>query len=262
MLVLRFASIYKEAAFSAESHIKLHRWSAEIVNQAFKQVMGRDPIPAERQIVMAVSDLESNYGKGWKEGKGAGSHNWGAIQTANKKVPSFEHQDSSAKGKYQTNFKVYPDDISGAADVVRNLFKAGGKQRIPDPNNANRATGATVNGPTRSELIEQAAQNGDVDAFSRAMWYTNYFEGTAPDWTDRIKIHANAIQNIINSISSALGEPSAWSHKSPGNFQPIGSVQVNVNAPIVQKQQPSIESSLTQKPQGQDQSLDNILWFN
>ena len=268
MQVLRFASIYKEAAFSAAAHANLHRWAAGITDRAFQQVMGRTPTPAERQIVMAVSDLESNYGKGWKD-QGAGSHNWGAVQTRSKEN-SFSHQDSSAQGKYTTNFKAYPDDIVGAADVVRNLFKANLKQRMPDPNNANRAMGSSINGPSRGELIQAAARSGDTNAFSRAMWYTNYFEGTAPDFAERIRVHANAIQNNVNSIASALGESPAWSQQSPGNFLPvttdrsiinqIGGMSKNVNAPITQKSQPSIDSQLPPKPQ-QETSLENLLWF-
>lgn len=268
MQVLQFASIYKEAAFSASAHANLHRWAAGIVDQAFRQVMGRTPTPAERQIVMAVSDLESNYGKGWKE-QGSGSHNWGAVQTKSKEN-SFSHQDSSAQGKYITNFKAYPDDIAGAADVVRNLFKANGRQRMPDPNNANRAMGASINGPGRGELIQAAARSGDTDAFSRAMWYTNYFEGTAPDFAERIRVHANAIQRNVDSIASALGESPAWSQQSPGNFLPvttdrsvlsqISGASKNVNAPIAQKPQQSIGDVLPPKQQ-QETSLENLLWF-
>jgi hypothetical protein len=267
MQVLRFASIYKKSAMSASTHANLHRWAAGIVNQAFQQVMGRAPTSAERQIVMAVSDLESNYGKGWKEGQGAGSHNWGAVQTRSKEN-SFSHQDSSVQGKYVTNFKAYPDDIAGAADVVRNLFKSNGKQRQPDPNNANRAMGPSINGPSRSELIQEAARTGDTDAFSRAMWYTNYFEGVAPDFKDRIKTHANGIQRIVDSIASALGEPSAWSQQSPNNFLPVtidmstrNQIKGSNNAPIAQKPQKSIESVLPQKqPQDPSAVLESLLW--
>ena len=260
MQVLRFASIYKTAAMAASTHMNLHRWAAGIVNQAFRQVMGRAPTPAERQIVMAVSDLESNYGKGWKKGMGDGSHNWGAIQTKNKSN-SFSHQDSSAQGKYVTNFKAYADDISGAADVVRNLFKANGKQRMPDPNNANRAMGETVNGPGRAELIEAAARSGDTDAFSRAMWYTSYFEGVAPNFHERIKAHANGIQKAVDSIASALGEPSAWSHQSPNNFAPVTNGQpTNINAPPVQKAQPSLNTLFPKKKEDPGSALESLLW--
>jgi hypothetical protein len=269
MKVLQFAAIYKKAAV-ANWQSNLHRWAAGIVNVAFQQVMGRIPTPAERQIVMAVSNLESNYGKGWKQGKGSGSHNWGAIQTANKKAPQFKHKDSSAQGSYVTGFKAYPDDIAGAADVVRQLFKANGKQRMPSPQNANRAMGPAINGPGRAELITQAAQNGDTNAFSRAMWYTSYYEGTAPDFSERMKVHANAIQKNIDAIASALNEPPAWSQKSSNDFLPVTNDSNVINqinnlgnktnpAPVPQKQ--PISNLFEQKPQS-DVSLENLLWFN
>jgi len=271
MEVLYFASVYKKAAFAPEAHANLHRWAANIVNQAFQQVMGREPTSAERQIVMAVSDLESNYGKGWKN-EGAQSHNWGAVQTANKSTPQFSYEDSSAQGKYTTGFKAYDSDISGAADVVRLLFKAPNKQKMPDPNNAFRTMGSVINGPTRGELISEAAQQGDTDAFSRAMWYTTYFEGTSPNFTDRIKTHANRIQSIVNSIASALGEPVAWSQKTSDYFLPVTSdtsvinqisnmtQKGSVNTPPTQKPQQSIESILPQKQQ-ENSGLESLLWF-
>jgi hypothetical protein len=261
--VLKFASVYKRAAIAAAVHNRLHRWAAGIVNQAFQQVMGRAPTTAERQIVMAVSDLESNYGKGWKKEQGAGSHNWGAIQTRSK-TNSFSHGDSSAQGKYITNFKSYPDDVAGAADVVRNLFKSNGKQRMPDPTHANRAMGAVVNGPGRAELIQAATQTGDVDAFSRAMWFTSYFEGTAPQYEDRIKSHANKIEKIVNSIASALKEPVAWSHQSPDKFSPVTNDIKNINEPQRKQQSPQSQQlfNTVYKNNTQDygSKLESLLW--
>jgi hypothetical protein len=215
--ILKFASIFCAAA-SADTH----RWAAGIVQQAFRQVMGRNSSPAELQIVMAVSSLESGYGKGWGKGQstaGQGSHNWGAIQTANKKDPQFQHRDSSAQGSYVTGFKAYPDDVAGAADVVRYLFKSGRKQRIPNPANAFRALGPDIPGPSRGDLVEQACQQGDILAFSKAMWYTGYYEGTALKFTDRIMTHARGMQQKLSEISGSLGG-TVWSIKSD-NFLPV-----------------------------------------
>lgn len=215
----KFAEIYKKAV-SAETH----RWAADIVNKAFQQEMGRYPTPAERQIVMAVSDLESSYGKGWGKGSSTGgkdSHNWGAVQTRDKSNPSFGHQDSSVEGKYNARFKAYSSDVDGAADVVKLLFKGSRPQRMPDPSQGNRALGKQISGPGRGDLIQQAAQSGDILDFSRAMWFTGYYEGTASTYQERIKRHAEGIQNRINQIASALGEAPAWSIKS-NHFQPSG----------------------------------------
>jgi hypothetical protein len=211
--LLKYASLYKKAASS-----EIHRWAAKIVNQAFFQVMGRAPTPAERQIVQAVSSAETGYGRGWGKGQstsGQGSHNWGAI-TAPK---GFQHQDSSVQGKHQAIFKEYPDDLSGAADVVRTLFKSGHKQHEPNPEQGFRASGPEIPGPTRGQLIEEACQSGDVLAFSKAMWYTVYYEGIASSFVTRIYNHANNMMSKVNAIASANGEAPAWSMKS-NNYLP------------------------------------------
>jgi hypothetical protein len=218
------ARLRKKVKPLSPTNKKIHNWAAKIVDQAFIRVMGRSPTMAERQIVMAVALAESGYGKGWGKGRstsGEGSHNWGAIQTRSKTTPSFSHGDSSAEGKYVTKFKSYSDDISGAADVVKNLFKSVKKQRIPSTKNKQRAMGGIIpDSPTRSELIENAARTGDTMAFSRAMWYTTYFEGTNKDFTVNIERHALRMQQNINKIANALGEPPAWSIKS-AHFLPV-----------------------------------------
>ncbi len=230
--ILKFATLFNQAVlFKEATSADVHKWASGIVNRAFRQVMGRQPTPAERQIVMAVSDLESSYGRGWGHGQstgGQGSHNWGAIQTKSKKEPSFSHGDSSAQGKYKTRFKVYPDDVSAAADVVSTLFKSTRKQQLPDPEEEQRTLGGEIPGPGRGELIEAAAQAGDTLAFSKAMWYTTYFEGTAPEFTQRIQQHAQGIQNRVNSIASALGESPAWSIKSD-NYLPVTNDRTIIN---------------------------------
>lgn len=247
----KFAEIYK-AAVSADTH----RWASDVVSRAFQQVMGRWPTPAEKQIVMAVSDLESSYGRGWGKGNstsGDGSHNWGAVQTTDKSAPGFSHQDSSAQGKYNAKFKSYESDIDGAADVVKLLFKGTRHQRMPDPSQGNRALGREISGPTRGELIEQAAQQGDTLAFSRAMWFTGYFEGTAPTYQERILRHAEGLQTRINQIASALGESPAWSIKT-NHYQPAGSVQLN---PQPQYEEPPVPEGMGESELG---PLEQMIW--
>lgn len=266
--LLKFANIYRLAAKD------IHNWAAGIVNQAFEQVMGRAPTPAERQIVMAVSNLESGYGRGWGKGKstaGEGSHNWGAVQTRSKTAPGFTHGDSSAQGKYTVRFKSYPDDVAGAADVVRLLFKSGRKQQLPNPAKGQRAQGGEIPGPGRGDLIQQAAQQGDTLAFSRAMWYTTYFEGFKPDFTQNIKAHADGIQRRLGSISTALGEAPAWSIKS-NHYLPVTTDQAIIQK--VQQVNPKAGGttqgvSSIQEPQTQTQEelpdelagIENTIWF-
>ena len=210
--LFKFAQQYKIAA-----SVETIRWAANIVNKAFERVMGRLPTAAERQIVMATAYLESGFGRWWGEGQstsGKGSHNWGAIISTTKSDKGFQHGDSSVQGKYTTKFKAYPDDVSGAADLVRTLFKNGRKQYEPDPGKGFRTMGPEIPGPNRGEMISYAAQQGDTGLFSKAMWYTTYYEGTASNFTDRMKSHMQGIQNKVNEIASALGETPEWSIKS------------------------------------------------
>lgn len=248
--ILKFATLYREAVAA-----DVHRWAGGVVDQAFQQVMGRAPTPAERQIVMAVSDLETSYGRGWGHGKssgGQGSHNWGAIQT--RSGPGFTHGDSSAEGKYQVQFKAYPDDVSGAADVVKKLFKGTRKQQMPDPNRAMRTLGGDIPGPDRGQLIEMAAQQGDTLAFSKAMWYTTYFEGTATDFKQRIQQHAQGIQNRVNAIASALGESPAWSIKS-SNYLPVTNDMSVISK--IQRMDPGVGSGAPTQQEPQYSPTDN-----
>ena len=262
----------------------IHAWAANIVNQAFQQVMGRAPTPAERQIVMAVSSLESGYGRGWGKGKsnaGQGSHNWGAVQTRSKTAPQFQHGDSSAEGSYTVGFKVYPDDVAGAADVVRHLFKSGRKQQKPSAKHKQRAQGGEISGPGRGELIQAAAEQGDTTAFSRAMWYTSYFEGTQPDFVKNIQNHANGIQSKVNKIAAALGETPAWSIKTQ-NYLPVTTdqsviseiAQMNPEAgagmPVAMPaapQQPlpspavNVRPALEEQPASELSGIESMVWF-
>lgn len=79
-------------------------------------------------LTRVVSYFESNYGRGWS-GAGVGSHNWGAI-TGKYKGQAFQHKDSrpelqpdgtTKQVEYTTDFRKYPSDEEGAADVARLL---------------------------------------------------------------------------------------------------------------------------------------------
>jgi hypothetical protein len=273
MNVLRLATAYERIAneylykwaFATDS---IHQWAAGVVNVAFEREMGRPPTPAERQLVMAVGNLESSYGRGWKAGKGKGSHNWGAVQSRD--GSGFSHEDSSVQGKYVTKYKSYPDDISGAADVVRLLFKSAAKQQMPDPKNKFRTLGGPIPGPSRGELITEAAKIGDTLAFSRAMWYTSYFEGFATDFTDRMKDHATGVQQRIDKIASALGESSQWSFKT-NHFLPNSTEEVKQKIASWSKKaagsgeakpEPQFEQQAPAPAVTKDLSaLESLLWF-
>jgi hypothetical protein len=284
--LLRLALLGAPIKSLAQSSNK-YVWARGIVEEAFKSVFGRSPTEAEAQIVMAVGVIESNFGKGWRAGKGAGSHNWGAVQTRSKTAPHFTHQDSSpttggGSKKYVARFKVYPDDVAGAADVVRLLFKSKMKQRMPDKQQ--RARGKDLPGPTRGELISAAAQNGDITAFSKAMFWTIYYEGFGKTFKNRIQNHAKAIQRAINKIATGTGKTPAWSVKTQ-DYLPVTDPKIReelakkypfavsysvpqtttqvIQQPQQNQQQMQPQQQMQQSRQLQQQvsGLESMLWF-
>jgi len=85
---------------------------------------------AQRQYVLAVARGEGFYGRGWKTGEGAGSHNWGAVQGTGP-AGSFLHLDHHADGKpYHAPFKAYHNDEEGFLDMSRILLKPNVKQAL------------------------------------------------------------------------------------------------------------------------------------
>ncbi len=184
------------------------KWAREIIVTAFKDVMGREPTQAEAQGAQAVARLESSYGQGWRAA-GAGSNNWGAVQTRDNSAPGFQYQDSYTNNrgevvKYNVRFKSYPTPVEGAKDVIKHLFKSNRKQQKLTPQN--RAGGGDIPGPGRAELLVQAATNGDVYQWSKAMWWTTYYEGFGAQVQKKIDNHVKAMNSSLASIAAGNEE--------------------------------------------------------
>lgn len=246
-IVLKYAKLFKEAANSPE------KWARGIIVAAFKKVMGRAPTLAEAQLAQAVGKIETNYGKSWK-GEGAKSHNWGAIQDwSKKKTNNFKSTDIAAgtkdkpAQKYKVNFKSYPDDISGAADLINNIFKTNRPQYKITPDRQFPA-GSVVPGPGRGELCLAAAAAGDIMKFSAAMYHTGYYGGTASTWQERIKIHAKGLESIIRSMASSIGEPVAASIKSDDVYPVTSDLSYLSELKKELKQELKQEDNLEQDP--------------
>lgn len=146
---------------------------------------------AERLVAQGISLHETSYGSGWKEGHGAGSHNWGAITTTSKNPADyFESQDSTPTNTYQGHFKVYPDDGAGALDVV----KVGLKQNVRD-----------------------AAARGDLQLVAQGMFDNHYYTGVSLDPATNVRRYRDALADAISQITAETGEANPFAPKvSPG----------------------------------------------
>ncbi len=97
-----------------------HEQAREVLRDAFAR-RGISPSRAELQLVQSIGWLESgeNYGAGL-------GNNWGSIHAPGPPCGAGSRPavDTDSKGrKYDTCLRVYADPVSGAADLVRELYR-------------------------------------------------------------------------------------------------------------------------------------------
>lgn len=168
-----------------------HKQAREIILSAWLSLpqLGAPTLP-QLQLAQAVALGESGYGQGWKN-ECAQSHNWGATQigmgTEEKPCPenTCNTKDSyptatGASVGYVACLKVYPDDLAGAADMIRTLMK---------PN------------------ALEASKSGSADALSRAMYKNRYYLGIGKDEATRIRWYTKRLAEQVASVAKGLGEP-------------------------------------------------------
>ncbi len=157
----------------------------------------------ERVAAQAVALHESSYGAGWREGHGAGSHNWGAImRPTGDDGPFFETRDSrpgttdAAPIGFVGHFKVYPDDAAGALDVVHVALK---------PN------------------VRGAVEKKDLRAVAQAMHDNVYYTGTSTSSLVNVMRYENALRAAVDKIISETGEDNPFPKASAPQPAPHGS---------------------------------------
>lgn len=186
----------------------LHQAGRAKLLASWPGVTGVEPGLAELQIAGAVANLESAYGTATFRNKHAftdsdgnfsvqepgdpvsNTDNWGAMQCSNLPpcdgVTCFEATDTSPRkitdqnplGYYQACFQLG----SGPSKFIKLV---------------------TVNRPNSWA----AMRAGDIDAFSQNMHDTGYYEGFGATVADRVNNHAHAVEQGVNAIAAALGEP-------------------------------------------------------
>lgn len=127
-------------------------------------------------LVQAVTSFETNYGRGWATSCPAAvnAHNWGADQAPCASTPvrcTDHHADGTP---YQACIASYPDDVAGAASVMRLLWKR----------------------PTTHAVLAENVP--DVAAFVHAMRLAGYFEA-------REDMYRAAVTRHWTRIRASLG---------------------------------------------------------
>ncbi len=179
-----------------------HSWARPIMEAAWKRTHpSYTPSLAELQITQALCAFDGAYGK-WKESAAADAHNWGAIQHSVPKdgvcpAGSFLRDDVNVHGTNEARqpicFKSYPDDVSGAADVVYHMT-------------------------TKRPKVWEAMKLGDMQRTCAALYASYYFGGfhsTKPSSknyspnADRLNVtdYANNLWSKAVAIAKDMGEP-------------------------------------------------------
>lgn len=173
-----------------------HTTARAIITSAFFRRFGRNPTRPEAQLVQAIGDLETDYGRGWKP-PGTDSHNWGAIQAhSGWRGPTFSYFDTKPQPdgtskRYEQAFRAYATDEEGASDLIRTVYLA-------DFANTNR---------DRELVVLPRARAGDTLGFSTGLYDTGYYEGFGRDKAERIRHHHAAVLRSIIEQCHELGEP-------------------------------------------------------
>lgn len=194
------------------ARLAAHKGARPIIEQAFKDVMGRAPTAFEAQYAQAVGFAESSYGKGWQDAMKA-CFNWGAVQCPanNQTGPGcVPYQDSHSSGeKYAVSFRCYANDLEGAKDLIKHVFK---------------------NRPVTASIL--ASKDGTTFRTSYAMRREAYYGGFCPKATtqygeaaakasfghpdrdagtracmaEAVGLHAQRVQGLMREIAWANGD--------------------------------------------------------
>lgn len=171
----------------------VHRWARGVLEQAWPVVHGTKPTQRELDAVQGVAAFDGGYGRGYtKKTELQGAHNWGAVQCCmpkNGECPggSIKSSDYNSKtGKeYVVCFKAYPDDVAGAADVIRHL---------------------TTHRPKTWAAIKAGLP---VQDWVRWMYVEHYFGGFKDPTTQgeqNVTDYAGAVWRQLQKIWAELGE--------------------------------------------------------
>lgn len=187
-----------------------HAVARQVIVAGFQRAVGRQPSTFEAQYLQAIALTETHYGTSWTAPCDS-SHNWGGYQ-AKPDEESCAWSDSLPDGtRYDQPFKVYPDDVAGAADFIALIYN-----HMPDARAA----------------LEKGASVRDV---SEALYYSHYYGAWCPDAvktygqeardafaftgtraasaggraceSESIDMHASSIGSACDKIADALGEP-------------------------------------------------------
>lgn len=157
---------------------------------------------AELHYLLTVSRLESGHGDAWKEGRGKGSNNMGAIQVTPAMVaagvPFFETRDTHEDGTpYVGRFRVYPSKQHGLLDLERVLLRPNVRAAIARGDGAAAVAAQRSNGYFEAPLARYQSAMADH--------YAKFLAGTGLKPELRFSSTGNGAGLLLLAAAIALG---------------------------------------------------------
>lgn len=189
-----------------------HIGARPIIEQAFKEVMGRPATPYEAQYAQAVGFAESSYGKGWQDPMKA-CFNWGAVQCPanNQTGPGcVPYGDSHSSGeKYAVSFRCYGSDLEGAKDLIKHVFKhrpATATIIAAKDGTTFRASYAMRREAYYGGFCPKATAAYGAAAAKASFGHPDRDAGTRACMAEAVGLHAKRVHGLMREIAFATGD--------------------------------------------------------
>jgi len=186
-----------------------------IIVAAWQAVLGRAPSIFEAQLTGAIARAETGYGT-WT-GPCEGSHNWGAIMCRSGSTESAAccaHDDTRQDGTpFAALFKVYPDDLAGATDLVRELTTRRPLTRaaLGQGSSVRAVSEALYRERYYGSKCPQAIRTYGAAAAKESSWGNAQHQPTSAAGRacdeEAIGAHATRVHQLASEIAAKLGEP-------------------------------------------------------
>lgn len=161
---------------------------------------GTEPTPTELLSVLAVARHETAFGRIGQFGRND-SHNWGAIVCARGHADPSHCFVGGMQGKGAVNWRLYPSDLEGARDMIRELH--------------------------RRPAVRVAMVLGEPYALAEAMRQSSYFiaDSSAP--------YGAALDRHMRELRASLGAVVGAAGSSPGPSSGGGNADAEGQAALI-----------------------------
>lgn len=176
---MRISTARAERSKAGNVHVS-HEYAARLIRDALREILNREPLRHEVQLLQAQARLESNYGMSWK-GAGLGSNNWGSVHAPGCPEDSFVSYDHMPNGRrYKVCFRSYESEMAGVRDFVRIAL--------------------------RTTNARNALKYGSATWYCTALYNAKYYGGYGETKEERIGYYRRRLVGLVHINAKTMGE--------------------------------------------------------